>query len=485
MSPGELGRSRRLLVLATCCLSLFIVGLDVTVVNVALPAIEHDLHASVSGLQWVVASYSLVVASLMILAGSTGDRVGRRRTFQAGLGLFTLGSLLCSLAPSLAALIAFRMIQAVGGSMLNPVAMSIIVNTFTERTERARAIGIWGGTFGLSIALGPVVGGLLVSSLGWRSIFWVNIPVGLTAIVLAAVFVPESKAPRSRRFDPVGQVLIITTLAALVYGIIQGPVRGWTAPVIVASFAVALVAGIAFARYESRRAQPLLDVRFFRSAPFAGAAIIAVTAFAGLGGFLLLSTIYLQDARGMSALHAGLYMLPLAAMTALWSPLSGRIVGSRGPRLPLICAGIAITVSAISLTWLDARTTTISLVISFLLFGLGFGLIGAPITFTAMTGMPVAQAGVAGAITSTSRQVGSALGVAVIGSAVVSALNGPINAGFAAASHIGWWLIAGCGLAVLALAVITTGPWARRTAALVAAHFGGEQDSDLEIESAA
>src|SRR5215470_7387753 len=267
MSAGELGRSRRLLVLATCCMSLFIVGLDVTVVNVALPSIEHDLHASVSGLQWVVASYSLVIASLMILAGSTGDRVGRRRTFQAGLGIFTLGSLLCSLAPNLAALIAFRMIQAVGGSMLNPVAMSIIVNTFTERTERARAIGIWGGTFGLSIALGPVVGGLLVNSLGWRSIFWVNIPVGLAAIVLTAVFVPESKVRRPRRFDPVGQVLVIITLATLVYGIIEGPVRGWTAPVIIASFAAALAAGIAFGWYESRREEPLLDVRFFRSVP--------------------------------------------------------------------------------------------------------------------------------------------------------------------------------------------------------------------------
>jgi len=199
----------------------------------------------------------------------------------------------------------------------------------------------------------------------------------------------------------------------------------------------------------------------------------------------LLSTIYLQDVRGMSALHAGLYLLPLAAMTAIWSPLSGRIVGSRGPRLPLICAGLVITVSAITLTGLTVRTTTISLVISFLLFGLGFGLIGAPITFTAMTGMPNAQAGVAAAITSTSRQVGSALGVAVIGSAVVSALNGPIKIGFVSATHVGWWLIAGCGLAVLALGVITTGPWARRTASLVAADFPGEQDSELDIESAA
>ncbi len=476
-----------MLVLATCCMSLFIVGLDVTVVNVALPSIQHDLHASVSGLQWVIASYALVIASLLMLAGSTADRVGRRRTFQTGLALFTVGSLLCSLAPSLGALVAFRMVQAVGGSMLNPVAMSIITNTFTERTERARAIGIWGGVVGLSMALGPVVGGLLVSAVGWRSIFWVNIPVGITAIALTAVFVPESKAPRARRFDPVGQLLVMLTLATLVYGIIEGPGRGWTSPLIVACFVVAAVTGTSFAWYEFRRHDALLDVRFFRSVPFAGATVIAVSAFAGLGGFLLLNTIYLQDVRGYSALHAGLYMLPMAAMTAICSPLSGRIVGTRGPRVPLIGAGIAITVSAITLTMLAADTSTLSLVISYLLFGLGFGLVNAPITNTAMSGMPRAQAGVAAAVASTSRQVGSSLGVAVIGSVVVSGLSGPIKTGFVAASHAGWWVLTGCGLAVLTIGLITTGPWARHTAELVAAGFGrGDAGAaDRPIEPAA
>jgi EmrB/QacA subfamily drug resistance transporter len=477
-----------MLVLATCCMSLFIVGLDVTVVNVALPSIQHELNASVSGLQWVVASYALVIAVLLMLAGSTADRVGRRRTFQVGLALFTLGSLLCSLAPSLGALVAFRMVQAVGGSMLNPVAMSIITNTFTERTERARAIGIWGGVVGLSMALGPVVGGVLVSSVGWRSIFWVNIPVGITAIILTAIFVPESKAPRARRFDPVGQLLVMITLAALVYGIIEGPGRGWSSPVIIGCFAVAAVAGTAFARYEMRRQDPLLDVRFFRSIPFSGATMVAVSAFAGLAGFLLLSTIYLQDVRGLPAVRAGLYMLPMATMTAICSPLSGRIVGARGPRLPMIGAGIAITISAITLTKLTAHTSPASLVVSYLLFGLGFGLVNAPITNTAMAGMPRAQAGVAAAVASTSRQVGSSLGVAVIGSVVVSAMAGPIKTSFVPASHAGWWVIAGCGLSVLALGVITTGPWARHTAELVAAQFGhGETDEGpgAEIEPAA
>ncbi len=223
----ELSPRRRMLVLAICCMSLFIVGLDVTIVNIALPSIRNDLHASVSGLQWTLDAYTVVLASLLMLSGSTADRVGRRRTFQTGLVIFTLGSLLCSLAPGLGWLVAFRAVQAVGGSMLNPVAMSIITNTFTEPRERARAIGVWGGVVGLSMALGPVIGGALVASVGWRSIFWINIPVGIAAVVLSARFVPESKAPRARRLDPVGQVLVIAVLASLTYAIIEGPKAGF------------------------------------------------------------------------------------------------------------------------------------------------------------------------------------------------------------------------------------------------------------------
>ncbi|MHB1594773.1 MAG: MFS transporter [Streptosporangiaceae bacterium] len=471
MSVAELSRSRRMLVLAICCMSLLIVGLDVTVVNVALPSIQHDLHASVSGLQWIISAYALVLASLLMLSGSTADRIGRRRTFQVGLAMFTLGSLLCSLAPSLPLLVVFRMVQAVGGSMLNPVAMSIITNVFTDRTERAQAIGVWGAVIGLSMALGPVVGGVLVSSVGWRSIFWVNIPVGVAAIALTAVFVPESKAARPRKPDPVGQVLVIVSLAALVYAIIEGPNRGWTSPEILALFAVAALAAAGFAGYEKRHREPLLDLRFFGSAPFTGATLIAVLAFACLGGFLLLNTLYLQDVRGYSAVHAGLFMLPMAVMTVLFSPISGRIVGTRGSRLPLAAAGLAITASALTLTRLGSGTSALSLIVSYLLFGLGFGLVNAPITNTAVSGMPVAQAGVAAAVASTSRQVGQSVGVAVIGSVVVSVMVGPLRTGFVTASHVGWWLTAGCGVAMLVVGLITAGPWGRRTADRVASEF--------------
>jgi EmrB/QacA subfamily drug resistance transporter len=455
---------RRMLILAICCMSLLIVGLDATIVNVALPSIQRELHTSVSGLQWTIDAYTLVLASFLMLSGSTADRVGRRRTFLTGLAAFTLGSLLCSLAPSLGWLVAFRMVQAVGGSMLNPVAMSIITNTFVEPRERARAIGIWGGVFGVSMALGPVVGGLLVETVGWRGIFWVNLPVGVAGIILTMLFVPESRAPRARPFDPVGQVLVIVTLAALTYGIIEGPGSGWTSAKILACFAVALAALAALIRYEPRRADPLIDLRFFRSAPFSGATLIAVCAFAALGGFLLLSTLYLQNVRGYSALHAGLFMVPLAAMTIIGAPVSGRIVAARGPRLPLAVAGVAITASGLMLTRLTAATSAGWLIAAFVVFGIGFGAVNAPITNTAVSGMPRTQAGVAAAIASTSRQVGQSLGVAVIGSAAVSALAGSFRAGFPAASHVGWWIVTGCGAAILLLGLVTSGAWARGTA---------------------
>jgi EmrB/QacA subfamily drug resistance transporter len=453
---------RRYLTLATCCLSLFIISLDVTIVNIALPAIRADLHASVSGLQWTIDAYTLVLASLLVLSGSTADRVGRRRVFQTGLVLFTAGSLLCSVAPGLGWLIAFRAMQAVGGSMLNPVAMSIITNTFTEPRERARAIGVWGAVVGLSMALGPLVGGVLVDSLGWRSIFWVNVPVGIAALVLSAVFVPESKAPHPRRLDPVGQVLVFLVLASLTYGIIEGPAAGWGSAEIVGCFTLSAAALAALLIYEPRRPEPLLDLRFFRSVPFSGATVIAVCGLGALAGFLFLNTLYLQESRGLSPLHAGLYTLPTALMMAVCAPVSGRLIGSHGPRLPLVLAGGGMVLGILPLTRLTADTAVWQLMASYLVFGFGFGMVNAPITNTAVSGMPRSQAGVAAAIASTSRQVGSALGVAVIGAAVATGAAGA-GPGFAVASRAGWWIIVGLGAVVLALGVLSTGAWARST----------------------
>jgi len=475
----ELSPRRRLLVLAICCMSLLIVSLDVTVLNVALPSMQRELHASTSGMQWTIDAYTLVLASLLMLAGSTADRIGRKRVFIAGLVVFAVGSLLCSLASDLDALIVFRMVQAVGGSMLNPVAMSIITNTFTEPRERARAIGVWGGVVGISMAAGPLLGGLLVDSVGWRSIFWINLPVGLAALLLTLKFIPESRAPKARRPDPVGQLLVIALFGSLTYAIIEAPDSAFTTILPFAAIAVVALLGVLW--YEPRRDEPLIDLRFFRSAPFSGATVIAISGFAALGGFLFLSTLYLQNVRGLDALHAGLWMLPMAVPMLLCAPLSGRLVGSRGPRLSLLIAGCAMTVSALLFAGFEAETSNVTRFLGYVLFGIGFGFVNAPITNTAVSGMPRAQAGVAAAVASTSRQLGQTLGVAVVGAVLASGVDSAAYKDtFVAAARPGWWILTVCGVAVLVLGAVTSGRWARGTAERTA-----ERLESVEVREAA
>jgi EmrB/QacA subfamily drug resistance transporter len=469
----ELTAGRRWGVLAICCCSLLLVSMDNTIVNVALPSIRRDLHASLSGLQWTIDAYTLVLASLLMLSGSTADRVGRRRIFQIGLATFTLGSLLCSLAPGLGWLVAARIVQAMGGSMLNPVAMSIITNVFADSRERARAIGVWGAVVGLSMALGPVVGGALTETIGWRAIFWVNVPVGVAAIALAARFVPESKAARPRRPDPLGQVLVAATLATLTYAIIEGPRRGWGSPVIVGLFAVAGLALVGLIAWELRRTDPLVELRFFRSVPFTSATVTAVTAFAAFGAFLFLNSLYLQDVRGFSPLQAGLCTLPMAAAAFVLSPISGHLVGTRGVRLPLVTAGICFAVAAAVLTQLSPTMPLPVLLGAYLVFGAGFGMVNSPITNTAVSGMPRAQAGVAAAVASTSRQVGQSLGVAISGS-IAGAAAAIIGPSFAAATQPVWWLVLGCGVVIVLLALVATTARARASTERVASLFADD-----------
>jgi EmrB/QacA subfamily drug resistance transporter len=456
MEPSVPTRRRRIGILLICSLSLFIVGLDITVVNVALPSIGRELGAGISGLQWTVDAYTVVLASLLMFSGSMGDRLGRKGVFIAGLAVFSAASVLCRLAPTVELLVAARVLQAVGASMLNPVAMSIVTNTFTDPRERAQAVGVWGAVFGVSMALGPIVGGTVVSAIGWRAIFWINLPIGLAAIALTLRFIPESRAPRARRFDPVGQILVIVLLATLTAGIIEQ---------MVSLFAVAAAALVGLLAYEPRREEPLIDLRFFRSIPFASAIVISVAAFAAFGGFLFLNTLYLQEARGLSPVQAGLATVPLALMTVFASPLSGRIVGRRGPRLPLVIAGVGLIVASLMLAGLEATTPLAWLLAAYVVFGLGFGFVNAPITNAAVSGMPRAQAGVAAAIATTSRQVGQTLGVAVVGAIVSS----HAATGLSSASHPVWWTLVGCGVLVLVLGLMATArratESARRTAA--------------------
>jgi EmrB/QacA subfamily drug resistance transporter len=467
MPTSELSSRRRRVILAICCMSILIVGMDITIVNVALPSIRGDLHASVSGLQWTIDAYTVVLASLLVLSGSTADRIGRRRIFQVGLALFTAGSLLCSAAPGLGWLVGFRMLQAAGGSMLNPVAMSIVTNVFTDPRERARAIGLFAGVVGISLGVGPVLGGILVESVGWRSIFWINVPIGLAAIVLAAIFVPESKAERARRVDPVGQVLVVAVLLSLTYAIIAAPKAGNPSEIwALAAFCLACL--VTLVRYESRREDPLIELTFFRSIPFTGATLTAVAALGAFSAFLFLNTLYLQDVRGLTALQAGLFLLPMATMTAVFAPISGRIVASRGPRAPLLIAGAGMLLGALPLTHLTDHLGYQWLLACYLVFGLGFGMVNAPITNAAVSGMPRSQAGVAAAVASTSRQIGASLGVAVVGAIVSGGAGATIRTEFSQASHAGWWLVVGCGAAIFVLALISTGRRAGVSAGKVA-----------------
>jgi MFS family permease len=335
---------------------------------------------------------------------------------------------------------------------------------------------MWGSVFGLSMALGPIIGGALVDSVGWRGVFWVNIPVGVAAIILAALFVPESRAGTYRRPDAFGQILIMITLGAVSYGIIEGPGYGWGSVRILACFAAAAVALAVFLGYEPRRAQPVVDLRFFRSLPFSGAALTAVTGLAAFAGFLFLITLYLQDVRGYRPLVAGLFLLPMAVVMAVSAPLAGRMIARRGTRVPLLIAGAGIAAGGLLLTFLTGASPVWYVLVCCLVFGIGQGWLNAPITNNAVSGMPRSQAGVASGIASTGRQVGSSLGVAIMGSVLAANLHGPLAAGFTAATRPGWWVVASLGAVVFALALVTTGRAGKASAARTAALIAGAEE---------
>ena len=457
---GSRDKGSRYVVLATCCLSLFVVGMDNSITNVALPAIRAALDASVSQLQWVVDAYLLVLASLLVASGSVADRFGRRRIFLLGLCLFGAGSLSCGLASSIWVLIAFRGVQAVGGSMLNPVALSIIRNVFTDDRERARAVGVWGAVVGLSLAVGPVVGGVLVDQVGWRAVFFINVPVVIVALVATVIVIPESKAVRGRRLDPVGQLVVLGLMFSLVFGIIEGAQSGWASTRVVVAFIVAAVLLATLVQVSHRVVEPLIELALFRRPPFASACAIALLAFLALNGLLLLNSFAAQDVLGDSAVVAGLFVVPLAAAATACSPLAGRLVSSGRARIPLVASGLAYLLGGallVVVAW--SHVPAALLVVPYVVFGVGFGLVNAPITNTAISGLPADRAGVAAGIASTSRQLGAALGTAIIGSIVAATVGGSRTSGthaFIGSLHVAAVVMAGCGLVIAVLGVMGT-----------------------------
>src|SRR6266545_1389288 len=392
----EENRRTKLLTLALSCLALFIVLLDMTIVNNALPSIQRQLNTSLSGLQWIIDAYALVFASLLLTTGSLSDRQGRKRWFLIGLAVFTAGSALCGLAPNIGVLVAARALQAVGGAALSPASLSLLTNAFPDPRERAQAIGIWAGVSGLSLSAGPLIGGALVDGPGWRWVFFVNLPVGLVAFVGALRFVRESVNPQPRRLDLAGQLLGIGTLATLVYALIEGGSHGWTSGLILAMFTVAA-----------------LD-------------LIAFLTFFSLIGFTFFNTLYFQEIRGYSAFHAGLLGLPATLAIVVMAPLAGRLAGARGPGLP-IAIGTAMAGSALLLL-LGLRLDTVygSIWWVFALFGGGLGLVFAPTAASAVAGLPPSQAGLASGMLNTSRQVGGAVGIALLGAVFSSRFRGAL-----------------------------------------------------------
>ena len=446
--PPALSVRRRWTVLAVCALSMFLVGVDTTIVNVGLPEIGRGLGVGTHGLEWIVDAYTVVLASFLIVSGALADRLGRRRVFRSGLVVFGLASLACAFAPSLGSLVAARAVQGIGASMLSPVALAIVVNAMPDARERARAIGVWAAVFGLSMAAGPVTGGALIAVFGWRSVFWINVPVVVAALVLVAVFVPESRSERARRLDVPGQLLLTAALFLAVGILIEGPRIGWTSPVAVTCYTLIALVAAAFVRVEQRRPEPLMDLGLFRRPAFTAAVLGAVAVFVALNVSLLLTTLYLQQARGWTPLASGVATLPMAVGATLCAPWSGILVGRLGPRIPLLLAGGFTAAGGLCLVNLEQNTHLSLLLTAYLLIGVGFGFANAPLTNTAVSGLPPSQAGVAGAISSTARQFGAAVGIAVAGGLVA----GVAPTGLAEASRTGWLLVTACGLLLFAAA---------------------------------
>jgi DHA2 family methylenomycin A resistance protein-like MFS transporter len=406
--------SRRAILLVAC-FGLFFVQLDVTIVNVALKPIAAGLDTGTAGLQWVVDGYALALSALILSAGDVADLAGRRRVFVAGLAIFGAASAVCALAPGPAVLIGGRALQGVGAAALLPTSLAIVNHAFPDPRERAQAIGAWAGVSALALVSGPVIGGVLVSGLGWRAVFWLNVPLCALAVVLARRTVPESADPRGRALDLPGQALAIVALTALVFAIIEGRRLGWGSPAIVTAIAVAVAALAAFVRVELHASHPMLDLRYFRSPRFSGANAASGLMNLGVLGWLFAFSLFLQQGQGHSPIATGVRLLPLFAPLALLAPLAGRLASAAGPRLPA-AAGLGLTgVAFLALSGTDASTGYGSMWLPLALAGLGLAAATPALVSAATAAIPKERAGIAAGVNNGARQTGGAVGVALIG----------------------------------------------------------------------
>jgi EmrB/QacA subfamily drug resistance transporter len=420
------GRQNR--ALATISAVLFLTFLDTTIVSVALADIQSTLHAGVSQLQWVVNGYALVFASLMLGAGTLGDRLGRKRMMLGGVAVFVAGSLLGALAPNINTLIASRAIMGVGAAACEPATLSVIRHMYPQRAARARALGVWAAISGLALALGPVFGGILVGIGGWRDVFWFNLAAGAAIFVAAWMTVPESADPLSARKDWAGFILGPVALGTTIFAVILGESRGYAAPGMIALFVIGFVAAGLFVLAEIRSPAPIFDVRYLRKAPFSGALAVAFATYFGIFSIFFFTALYLQEVVGYSPYRLALLFVPMSVAMILSSVFAGRWVGRVGPRVPMavgcLAAGVGVLFACLAL---QGQIHFASLAVALTLAGLGFGIAVVPITSVALAVIPPAHSGMAASATTTSRELGSVVGVAVLGSMV----NGNLTVGLA------------------------------------------------------
>jgi MFS transporter, DHA2 family, multidrug resistance protein len=419
MTPEKI-HERRWLALGVLCLSLLIIVMDNTILNVAIPSLVRELGASNSQLQWIIDSYTIVFAGLLLTAGSLGDRFGRKGALQLGIVLFGLGSVASALAGSASQLILTRAFMGIGGALIMPATLSLLTNIFRDPKERGRAIAIWAGCSGLAVAIGPITGGLLLEHFSWSSVFWVNIPLGLTALVLGALILPTSKDPNASRIDIPGALMSIVGLGTLLFGIIEGPSRGWTDPAVLAGFAVGISVLASFILWELHTPTPMLDMRFFKNPRFTVANNAITLTFFAMFGSLFLMTQYFQFVQGYTPLQAGARLLPYAAAMMISAPVSARLVEKVGTKRVMTVGLVIMSGALFVMSFVHADSSYLRVISNMVLMSVGMGLVMAPATESVMGSLPREKAGVGSAVNDTTRQVGGALGVAIIGSLVAS-----------------------------------------------------------------
>jgi DHA2 family multidrug resistance protein-like MFS transporter len=431
-TSGAATDRRRWWILAVLCLSVLLVVIDNTIVNVALPTMSRDLGASTQSLQWIVDAYTLVFAGLLLVGGNLGDRLGRRRMLQAGLVLFAVTSVAAALSRTTGELIAGRAAMGIAAALIYPATLALLNSAFTSAKERATAIGIWAGVSGLAVAIGPVAGGLLLRHFAWSSVFYINVPVVIGALAAGWRLLPESRDPRAGRFDPLGAIASVAGIGLLVWTIIEAPRHGWLSAATVGGFAGALVILSGFAWWQLRRPDPLLDVRLFRNPRFTAASAAIALAFFGLFGFIFLITQYFQVVRGYDPLKAGLATLPFAIVTAAVSPVAIIAMKRAGTKI-VVTAGLLLMSSG----FVVAAGTAVSadywgrIITAMVLMAAGLALTSGPATEAIMGALPRDKAGAGSAVNDTTRELGGTLGVAIVGSVLSSVYAGHIGSALA------------------------------------------------------